>query len=291
MKRLFAGAALTMAAAVTVAAPAQAAPKDPVATLKKQLVPGTGVKFVDRAVAIEKGQREILLRRTGTFQFDKSGIAASDITGKFNIKLSPSDEELPEDFKAIFSPERTIRIGTTSYISGGFFSSMLPADKTWLKLPKGPTGGLTGMYGQLVNVTEPATLKTLLKGGKAAGGSYTGKITVAELYKVSPWFRASFGLGISKPQKKVLKSVISWKLALDAKGLPQRLVTTYPLAAIGIADSKNTSLLSVDTRFSGWGGKVAIEAPPADEVTTKFKDGTDELPSDLPMPDGSVVAK
>lgn len=42
MKRLFAGVALSMATVVIAAAPAQAAPKNPVATLKQQPAPTPG---------------------------------------------------------------------------------------------------------------------------------------------------------------------------------------------------------------------------------------------------------
>ncbi|MFI9554201.1 hypothetical protein [Nonomuraea endophytica] len=288
MKRIFAGVALTVAAAALTAAPAQAAaPKDPVVALKKQFVAGTGVKFVDRTILANRGQREIFMRRTGTFAFSKAGLAASDITGKFNFKQSDLPEDAPDLLKGLFAAERTIRVGTTSYISGGMFGTMLPEDKTWIKFPKGPTGGLTGLYGQMVNITEPNTLKTLLKSGKAIKGGYAGAITVGQLNKVSAWYRASL---FDKPTKKQQKAVISWKLQLDGKGLPKRLVTTYSPVAIGM-DAEGKETLSVDTRYTGWGSKVTITAPPADDVTTEFKDGTSEIPDGLTLPNGDVVAK
>lgn len=245
------------------------------------------MKFIDRAIMTEKGRRDLFLRRTGTFEFSKSGLAASDITGKFNILASDIPEDAPEELKAMFSPERTIRVGTTSYLSGGLFSTMLPEDKTWLKMPKGPTGGLTGIYGQPVNLVEQATYKTLLKSGKPGKGAYTGSITFGELYKVSPWLRASI---FDKPKAKALKSVLTWKLQLDGKGLPARLVTTFPVSALGMTGSKGTTL-TVDTRYTGWGAKVDIKAPAADEVSSKLKDGTDELPDGIPLPDGSTVSQ
>lgn len=271
MNRMLAGLALASAAALMAATPAQAAstqaPAKPVTAVKKQLAPGAGVKFTERTTVQDGKIRGIFLRSSGAFQFSKSGLAASDITGKLNIKASDLGELEEGSFlKAIIVPERTIRIGTTSYLSGGVWSEMLPSGKTWYKLPKGPPAGVTGMFGQPVNIVEPATLKALFKNAKPATGGYTGKITVRDLRKASSYYRSA---SPGTPSAKMLKTQITWKLSVNAKGLPTRLVTTVPGGAIsssGTSDEKMT----VDTRYSGWGGKVSIKAPSADEVTTKL---------------------
>lgn len=275
MKRMLAGVVLAATTATLVAAtPAMAAaPKNPVVAIKKQLAPGKGVKFTERTILDSDGKREVFVRRSGTLQFSRSGIAASDITGKFNISLKDlgSDtEEVPDLLKGLAAQERTIRVGTTSYMSGGMWGTMLPEDKTWFKFPKGPTGGLTGTYGQPLNLAESATLKTLFKGAKPTSGGYAGKITVSDLWKVSPWYRATV---LSKPAKKALKSTISWRVTLNSAGLPTRLVSIFPISAVTGA-GKGT--VNVDTSFSGWGAAVAIKAPPADEVATEFKNGEDD---------------
>ncbi|MFI6505327.1 hypothetical protein [Nonomuraea typhae] len=293
MKRIFAGVALSVAAVSLTAAPAQAAaPKDPVATLKKQFVAGTGVTFTDRTALISGGQRAIFVRRTGTFAFSLAGLAASDITGKFTIKASDipdGEDENTKFLKGMAMPERTIRIGKTAYISGGIFGQLLPEGKTWFKMPNGPTGGVTGLYGQIVNVTEAATLKTLIQNGKAVKGGYAGTITAGQLKKVSAWYRASMPFGTLKASQ--LKTPITFKLELDAAGLPKRLVTSYSPAALG-QKAPSGDGVSVDTRFTGWGAKAKIVAPPADEVTTTFEDGSAELPESLPLGNGNdSVAK
>ncbi|WP_188191047.1 hypothetical protein [Nonomuraea sp. SYSU D8015] len=271
MKRMLAGVVLATSATLIAATPAMAAaPKDPVVAVKKQMAPGKGVKFTERTTLDIDGDREIFVRRSGTLQFGKSGVAASDITGKFNISqkdLGPNPDEAPELLKALARPERTIRVGTTSYMSGGLWATVLPEDKTWLKYPKGPTGGITGVYGQPLNLAEAATLKTLLKGAKPVGGGYAGKVTVGDLWKVSPWYRASM---LEKPSKKALKSTISWRMTLDSAGLPTRLVSTFPVVVV----SEGKGTVSVDTRLTDWGTAVEIKAPPADEVTSQPK--TDE---------------
>lgn len=288
MKRIIAGLALASAATLITAGPALAAPaaKDPVAAVKKQFVAGKGVKFSESTKAIQGRMRGIVTRRSGTYQFGNTGVAASDITGSFNIKaLGPidADDDEAKALKALGTPERTITVGKTSYMSGGIWAEALPEDKTWLKVPNAPFSGLTGIYGQPLNLTEAATLKTLFKGAKPAQGGYAGKITVGELRRISPSFRGNLLLGT--PSKTTAKVAISWKLTVDAKGLPSRLVTTFPMSALSSgADDKSS--LSVETKYSGWGSAVTITAPPTDQVTDKPKSGLedDTIPSlDIPF--------
>ncbi|MEV0380127.1 hypothetical protein [Nonomuraea sp. NPDC050643] len=284
MKRILTGVALATTAALATATPAMAAaPKEPVAALKQVYAAGKGVKFTERTTVGKGGTRDVFVRRSGTLQFGKPGIAASDITGKFNISLSDLGElpegETGEMLKAMATPERTVRVGTTSYLSGGIWASMLPEGQTWFKAAKGPTGGLTGTFGQPLNLAESATLKTLLKGAKPISGGYAGKTKVSDVWKVSPWLRASW---LSKPSAKALKSTISWKITVNSAGLPTRLVSTFNGAVLGGED-----VVSVDTRYTGWGGAVSIKAP-KEEVTDTFENGEDDL-SNLNIPLGSLA--
>ncbi|WP_049566674.1 hypothetical protein [Nonomuraea sp. SBT364] len=268
MKRIITGLALASAAALVTATPAQAAaPKNPVAAVKKHIAPGKGVKFTERTTIIEDGEGAVFLRRTGSFAFGRSGVVASDITGKLAINADDLDAEEDSLLAALTKSERTIRVGTTSYLSGGIWASVVPEGETWYKVPHGPPAGMLGMFGQPVNIAEPATLKALFKNAKPATGGYKGKITVGELRKASAWFRAS-RMG-AKDSAKTLKAPINWRLTVDAKGLPTRLVTTFAGSALSL-DGGN---LSIDTRFTGWGGKLTIKAPSADEVTTDLEEG------------------
>ncbi|MFC5815584.1 hypothetical protein [Nonomuraea harbinensis] len=286
MKRLIAGLAVASAATFVTAVPAQAqvAPKNPLTAVKKQLVAGKGVKFTERTTVEDPVARMVFIRRTGTIGFRKNGVAASDITGKFNIKASDLGEDDSDLAKAMLSPERTIWLGKTSYLSGGIWSALLPEDKTWFKLPNGPTGGITGGYGQLLNVAEPATLKAMLKNAKAARGGYSGKITVSQARKVSPWFRAT--VLRDKFPAKVLKTEISWRLSVDAKGLPTRLVTTFPFG-ITNGTPKKSEMVSVDTRYTGWGTKVSIKAPTDSDASSKPKEGSEETLDNLDILNGA----
>lgn len=277
MKRLLLGVALATAASAIVAAPAQAAGKDPVAAVKQQFVAGKGVKFVDRTSITDGKRSAIVLRRTGTFQFGRSGVVASDQTTKFNIPA----ELLGEDEKFMAKPEHVIVTGRKTYLSGSFWSTVASESQPWLKFPTPLPGGLLGSNSQLVNVTEPATLKTLLKGAKHSGSVYSGSITFGKLKQVSPWARASF---FTKQSAAQLKTPISFKLVVNSKGLPVRLVTTYPLSALGkVTRSEKNVKFSVASTFSGWGSKVTISAPPADQIYTG--DGSSLSTDDIPLDD------
>ncbi|WP_219462526.1 hypothetical protein [Nonomuraea rhizosphaerae] len=287
MKRIITGLALATAATLVAAAPAQAAPRtDPLTAVKKQFVAGKGVRFSERSNLGNGKVNVVFVRRTGAYQFSGSGVAASDATSKFNPAILAVAEESEEDsevVKVLKTPERIVSVRGTTYASGGLFSQLLPEGKTWYKLGRIPFSGYTGIYGQPLNITEPATLRALLKGAKPVSGGYAGKITVGSLRKISPSLRGNMMLGL--PSKKTAKVALSWKLTVNAKGLPTRLVTKYPLDAI---EPGLKATISVDTRFTGWGTRVSIAAPPADQVTSELKDseGTDEngLPSvELPL--------
>ncbi|GAA0923444.1 hypothetical protein [Nonomuraea longicatena] len=282
MNRILAGLAISTAAVSMAAAPAQAAtPKDPIATLKQQFRPDTGVKFIDRVTLQVKGNKEYLARRTGAYEFGTSGITASDMSGT----LFPDQAREEKEQFGLGEPERTIRVGRTAYLSGGVLSGRLEEGKTWYKLPNGPAGGVVGNFAQPVNPVEPATLQALLKTGKATKDGYAGAITYRELYKNSPWARGNVFPG-AKMDAKTLKSVIKWRLTLDAKGLPSRVVTSISASTIlGGKPGKDT--LTSDTRFTDWGTPVDIQAPPADQVTTKFKDEGTDTPE---LPDGPILS-
>ncbi|MFI6476649.1 hypothetical protein ACIBH1_01880 [Nonomuraea sp. NPDC050663] len=268
MTRLIAGFAT--AAVLLTAAPAQAAPPAPLKALKKQ----TSVRFTERTHIVAGSSKVVFTRRSGAFLLNSSGIKASDVTAKLAIKAADLTDAA---LMWMLDPERTIRIGTTSYISGGYFATRLPVDRTWLKVAKGPAAGVTGIYGQLVNVAEARTLAALLKTATRTSYGYRGTITLGRLHQSSPWLRASIGNLLGKP-----KTVISWRLTLDARGLPIRLVSQYSSGADGD--------VVMDTRFSGWSGKLKIVAPPADQV---WEGGAAELPQSppvtSPMSGGQVV--
>lgn len=276
LKRYIAGLACAATAVVSVpalASTAHAKAADPVAALKAKLVSGQGVNFVDKTKIYAKGQKStIAADRKGVLQFGPSGIVASDQTGKYRIdeetldafeEFSSSDEAEEGSAEDLFTklirgmtkPERVVRLGKTTYISGGGFGEFLPEGKTWLRFPEDSLG-LVGVATQSVNAAEPTTLKALLAHATTKRtGFYAGKITWGELAKVSPWFRASQS---SSLYENAGKTVVNWKLYVGADQLPKRLTTSY---------TQGTRTTTVyDTVYSGWGTKVSVKAPAPETV-------------------------
>jgi len=72
---------------------ALAAPKDPLVALRAQLAAGKGFTIKQRT----SGKATTTLTRSGRLQFDKRGIAASDLTAKLAVA---SDGKPVEDFGA-----------------------------------------------------------------------------------------------------------------------------------------------------------------------------------------------
>ncbi|GHE34142.1 hypothetical protein GCM10017673_41340 [Streptosporangium violaceochromogenes] len=286
MKQYIAGVACVATAVLTAPALTSTAyaaqPGDPVTALKSRIRSGHGVKFADiTKMSDSSGNKKVFAQRKGVFRFGTSGIAASDQTGRLRFTKSEIDaltggnEEEPSKWlTGLAKPERVIRIGNVTYVSGGVFGEYLPEDKSWLRLPV-PSLGATGTTSQVVNVAEPATLKALLAHATQSAGSYRGKITFGELYRVSPWFRAAT---MAPPTGKAKKTVVSWSLSVDANRLARRLTATYPLGAGGVK-------LTVETDYSGWGSPVTVKAPPADQVAgpRDLQDGMKADDSPIPL--------
>lgn len=269
MKRYIAGlacAATAMLGVPALASTAHAQAADPINALKKQFKSGLGVAYVDTTKTRASYGSAVMAQRKGVFQFGASGINASDQTTKLRLKVSDvaaiSEDMSEEEAKALTglaNPERVIRVKNTSYVSGGVLGQFLPDDKTWLKMPG--VLGYTGRLGQLVNPAEPATLKALLaRAAIKRPTAYSGKITFGELYRVSPWFRAGV---VIAPTGKQAKTVVRWKLVLGSDLLARKLTTSYSADALG---AEKGMTLSVETRYTGWGSKVTVKAPPADQI-------------------------
>ncbi|WP_155359969.1 hypothetical protein [Acrocarpospora macrocephala] len=257
---LLAGGGLLM-----TAVPAQAAPVDPVRALKAKLVPGHGVRFTETTTLSGKDVTTLsgdvvkaqLLGRTGTFQFSKKGIAASDITAKWLDGAAASRRALP--------PERAISVGKVCYVSGGTWKEDLPKGKTWYRT-EAFAAGAAGFQGQVINPAEPTTLSVLIKKAKKVRNTYTGTITFKQLDKASPWFSASIPLRASDDTK------VSYTLTISSAGLVTRVVSSYPATGVFDTNEMDGKTITIDSRFTGWGRKVSIKAPDRHKVATKLNE-------------------
>ncbi|MFD0478653.1 hypothetical protein ACFQ0B_68515 [Nonomuraea thailandensis] len=132
--------------------------------------------------------------------------------------------------------------------------------------------GNTGQRGdQVVDVFNPRILRTLLaKATVREGGEYRGVVTRDDLYEKydHAWFKK-----------------VSYRLFLDRRGLPVRLITEYSYTSVGVDMDGNTVKDSahplIDTRYTGYGAKVKITPPPAEEVVS-----FDDLEGPFAQPEG-----
>ncbi|MEQ4715117.1 hypothetical protein [Nonomuraea sp. B19D2] len=261
MKRILAGLALTTAAALVTATPAaQAAPVDPVKALKKQFVPGHGVRISEKTRLTVNGKSSGATTRTsGTFEFGKTGVVASDVKNH----ATGSDKSLA----ALFTPPRTITVGGYSYLQGGAFSEDLPEGKTWVRYPGQASGGT---YNQVIDIFDPKVLKAIVSHAKSfKGGTYKGALTYKELAKV-------YGGKLSGPLGKIK---IEYALKVNSKGLATQLTSgwTMDLGVLG----KTRSV--TETRYTGWGSRVKIKAPDKDlwiDVADLSEDS--QIPQEIP---------
>ncbi|MEV7803806.1 hypothetical protein AB0O28_12730 [Microbispora sp. NPDC088329] len=296
MKRALMALACAATAALVapaVAAPAHAqistraqTPADPVAALRAQYATGHGVRYVASGTMSVAGVTAITFTGNGGLAFGRSGLVASD--SRQTIKYSKLLKEENDNLKDAEKPLRAIVIGKTAYLSGGVWTSLLPEGKTWVRLPGQRPGSSTSL-GEYVNPADLRNLKAVLATTKAKGpgGSvngakttlYRGTITLAQLMKVSPGIKDSFGGVGSNPAK----TVVSWKLWIGADQLVRRASATADLPMKVDNDSFTVTLSDVTT-FAGWGRKVTVTAPPKSKVANLA-----DLDGDVPDTQGTVV--
>lgn len=255
MKRILAVLTLASSAAFIAAAPAQAAPVNPAKALKKQYVAGHGVRVSETARMSGLGTGSQVSTTTGALEFGKSGIVATDLRYRAKGGL------------AGLSPTRTITVGKHSYAQGGIYSEGLPEGKTWVRYPNDMSQRSTS---QPLDIFDSKVLKTLVSKAKSfKGGTYRGALTFGELGKL-------YGEPINKALGKVK---INYALGVNSKGLITGIRSEYVID-FGVL-GKSTA--NVSTRYTGWGAKIKVKAPPSDAVIDFTELGAEtEVPQEIP---------
>ncbi|MBB2909560.1 hypothetical protein FHS43_000806 [Streptosporangium becharense] len=239
---------------------------DPVSALKRHFRPHRGVRISENTKIIGRGgkQRTILTRRDGVLEFGTFGPVASDLTTKFTMPTENGE------LKGLFAPSRTISLKGVTYTSGGAYADAMPEGKKWLRT-RGESVTLVGPVQQIISIVEPATLKATLArtAAKRPGGTWddtrttvhSGTITLAELYRASPAIRTMLG---RKPTGPSATLPVTWKIYLGSDRLVRRVVSSYTESTRGLNSTELTYVN--DTRYTGWGMRSALTAPPADQV-------------------------
>ncbi|GGK77145.1 hypothetical protein Sme01_42920 [Sphaerisporangium melleum] len=265
-------------ATMTATRTPQKAPANPVEALRAQLAKKTSV-HLDETTRLTVDREEFSrYRQVGTLRLGTSGVEAYDTKTKVADIL----------FGTPTSSIRVVAVGGKTYLKSPLYDAMLPAGRTWVRTSDAIP------YTNMVDILQPKVLRTTLAGtkhkgrGGMVGGArttlLTGTVPLSALAKVSP------GLA---PLAKSIKSgkplVLPWKLWVGADQLPRRFQVTLELPS----ESKYQAAIGVDSRYTAWGGKAVITAPPATLVVDE-----EDLTSDLPevTPDyttkvGSLAAR
>ncbi|MGC5013718.1 hypothetical protein ACLQ2R_23395 [Streptosporangium sp. DT93] len=254
-------------AALTPASASRTSAADPVSALTRWFTPHRGVRLAENTKIIGEGKkyRAIFTRRAGTLEFGARGLVASDLTTRFTVPTTGDG-----GIAGLFSPSRTVSVKGTAYTSGGVFADSLPEGKKWLRTP-GDTGSLVSAVQQIISTVEPGTLRATLArtAARRPGGTWdgtrttvhSGTITLGELFTVSPAVRAMLG---TRPTGRSATLPVSWKIYLGSDLLVRRVVSSYTESTRGLNSTELTYVN--DTRYTGWGTKVTIKAPPTAQV-------------------------
>ncbi|MEU8269106.1 hypothetical protein AB0B89_18295 [Sphaerisporangium sp. NPDC049002] len=256
--------ALAMAAPSTAhAAPTQAAPKNSVDALRSQFAKKTTVHIDETTRMKLDGDDLFRTRQYGALRFGKSGVDASDTKTVSSFGGEGGDATV-----------RVIVLDGKAYLKSPLYDDFLPAGRTWVRTTA-PKGGST--TNSMIDILQPKVLNAVLGTAKAKGAGGTvggarttllrGSITLAQLSKVSPVIA-----DLSKSFKVKKTVALPWKLWVGSDQLPRRFQSAFPLST-----GKLDLSLFTDVRFTSWGKKVAITAPPADLVIDE-----DDIDTDLP---------
>jgi hypothetical protein len=259
--------ALAMAAPTVAQAaptPAKAAAANPVDALRQQFAKKSTVRLDEDTRIKLDGKDLFKYRQVGALRFGKSGVDAYDTKTILKSGATGGDSTI-----------RTILLDGKAYMKSPLYDDILPAGKSWVRT----TGAAAGNTSSMIDVLQPKVLKAVLAstktkgvGGKVGGARTTllrGSITLAELAKVSPVFGA-----ITKSLKTKKTVTLPWKLWIGGDQLPRRFQSTFLLSSSPLSGDLT---MATDSRFTSWGGKVVIKAPPA-ELVVDEKDLDTELP-------------
>ncbi|MFG1683803.1 hypothetical protein ACGFNP_26775 [Nonomuraea sp. NPDC049269] len=242
MKRWITLVAVTLVSAVLVTPPAQAA-VDPVASLKRQIAKGQAVRVVESGgLYLGRDQDIFRVESRGVLMLGGTGVGSADMTRTLRPGFRMRDQMKTGAWDAAkvgteSKPNRSIVVNGQLYRSGPLYAPVLPEGRTWAA--GGRRSATAAAYGdQLINVFEPATLKTLLAtasskrpqtyGSALKATMYRGTITFRQLHAVSPTFRALIG---TRSLARVAATKISWMLHIDdGQGQALTLSTGWPVS-------------------------------------------------------------
>ncbi|MEV0198485.1 hypothetical protein [Nonomuraea sp. NPDC050691] len=281
------------AATLAVPATAEAAVPDVVRAVQNQLARGVSVKFTQYG-SVTLGARNKYDNHTarvfryeplqdGTLQLSRGGVVAASLTRRvnFNPHLLPLAKEraaegdlVAKSLVAQTQAHRWVNTKGSFYTTGRLWTAGLPQGKTWARRGK-CSAGATAFSDQIINIFEIKTLKALIADAderkfnlpNPAGrtpamkrtGFYSGTITFAELYALSPTFREVAG---TLPGPRYANTAIGWSIVFDAQGLPFQFGSGWSTQE----KQKPSSEGGARTDIQAWGPATTIARPGPSQV-------------------------
>ncbi|MGW5683227.1 hypothetical protein [Nonomuraea sp. NPDC003754] len=235
---------------------------DPAGVIQRQLVPGQGVKIVERwGSRSPDGSWSFTDPVRGVVGFGKGTIVATDL----------------KDPNVAVAGTRKICIGKREYESyvKPDPDEPLPPGKTWVTF-EWPCQ-LFLKAGPHLSLTEAANLRAVLAttNRKRPAGIYDGvrttlyegTITFAQLHKANPDMR--IGYHRRPPTGKYAGWKVSWRLWIGGDQLVRRAWSSWRELNDGPGRSAGDAPYEVhskELRLSDWGMKVHIKPPPAEQT-------------------------
>lgn len=262
MKRLV----LAVIAALTaISAPAQAA-----GPVEVPFVDGRGVTVSETTLSrLAHDKITYTTLTSGVIGFSDSAAVSHDLTSRLKITPELEKELSEQELEYARQPLREIKVGRYTYVNP-FEWGPMPEGTQWVRFGGNAHWGEEGQRAQqLVDVFNPATLKLMLSRATRVGdGEYRGV------------------LGKKDRPRSFDTHAVAFRLFLDHDQWPIRLITEFTADTSVLSDDETelvpTTVHSVvDTRYTQWGRKVHVVAPPKNEVV----DFNKLDPSDWPQPD------
>jgi hypothetical protein len=273
MKRTLAGLAAAAGLVQLTSAAAYAAPAiDPVKALQAELTRGRAVDVVSTSKDDYGRGLSISYRMDGTIGFGPEGEIAADMSQTMHASDKLLDVAKEGDRSELARDQEPVRIISSrydDYVSGPLVDDALPKGIKWVRYRHTnlPTSD------RLLEVLEPATLKTLLAHGSSyRDGVLKGKIKTDALVKVSLAFVSRFGLR----SKSGRVGTISYTIRFGPTGLVERVQAK---AVMPLYDESMS--IESDTRYSSWGRRADMLLPAEGEVIDREKLG-DKVPDEVP---------
>lgn len=283
---VLAGSVLPMSAAEagTAGAAGTAPPPSPVTKLRQQFGEHVGLRISDVGRVYRGGKAVVTIWRKGRVEFGASGVYGTDTVGRTELGKGVV-RELEGQLGQRLGSTRVICFPNEAYLSGPGYETWLTEGKTWLGLIGPANIKQTAALPQIVNIFEPATLKTLLSHTavrkKLDSGTFLqGAVTLRTLYKVSPSLRDRLA---GPPKGKSAKTPVGFRLWLDRSNLARRLSTTWRQPLDGNPGKYTTTV--VDSRYTGWGSSVTLVPPPPEDTADAGRVGAD-IPAPAVLPIG-----